>query len=64
MTSNDVAKLAGEIIGSWLIVGFVLFGLFSLLLPLMVLSIASSLRGIRRELSTLNETVQQRLIGR
>jgi len=61
MNTSDAAKILGGLIGSWLVIGWIFFILLYAFMPLMLFSIMRSMKGIRRELSTLNETLQQRL---
>lgn len=55
--------LAGLITG-WFGIGLALYFLFFMFIPVMIFSIMRSMKGIRRELSTLNETLQNKLIIR
>lgn len=62
--SNDTAKLIASLVVGWLGVGWVLFVLLYMFMPLMLFFVMRHLKGIRRELSTLNETLQNKLIIR
>jgi uncharacterized membrane protein len=59
--ADNIATLLGGFIGSWLVIGVVVFVALSFFTPLMLWSIMRSAKGIRRELSTLNETLQNKL---
>jgi hypothetical protein len=59
--SDPLTAVFGSVLALGWVIGLIVMIGFGGFLPLMVFSIMRSMKAIRRELETLNETLQQRL---